>query len=149
MSEHDEFYLLSEELEEYPWNMMDKIYDNEKISIWVSPCGIQKWYFKVFNHDMEKFCRISMTEPKILNYSDEALTLSNNDIDEIIYALTNNVIEDETGWFWLINEDETGWFWLINEYNMVGTDFPIPEDLPMPDYNLLKSVPAQRINLIF
>lgn len=128
MNEYDEFYLLSEELEECPWNLMSKIYNNEKISIWVSPCAIQLWYFKVFNHNIDKFCRISMTEPKILNYPDETLILDSNDIDEIIYALTNN-----------ITENKSGWYWLIYEYNIVGTDFPIPEDLVMPDYNLLKS----------
>lgn len=107
---------------------MSKIYNNEKISIWASPCEINRWYFKVFNHNIDKFCRISMTEPEILNYPDETLILDSNDIDEIIYALTNNIIENKSGWHWL-----------IYEYNIVGTDFPIPEDLVMPDYNLLKS----------
>lgn len=133
--EFDEYYLLSEELKECPWDLMDKIYVGKDISIWTSPSVLDLWYFKVFNHDVDRFCRISMTEPKVLSYPDETLTLSDNNIDEIIYALTNNILKDETGWFWL-----------INEYNAVGTDFPIPEDLPMPDYNLLKSVPAQRVN---
>ena len=40
-----------------------------------------------------------MTEPKILNYPDETLILDSNDIDEIIYALTNNIIENKSGWY--------------------------------------------------
>ena len=122
-----EFYLISEVLDEYPWDMMDRIYDNGKISIWSSPSTEHLWYFKVFDHDRSKFCRISMTEPKILSYLDETLILTRDDVNEIIYALTEFTIHDKNGWYWI-----------IYEYNITGPHFPIPEDLPMPDYSLLK-----------
>lgn len=121
---------VTKRLDEYSAAWMDKIYDNGKISIWSSPHGKEgKWYFKVFDKDVNRFCRISMTEPKILGYNDELLKLDQEDVDDIIWALSNVICNGRTGWYWIIYENNLG---VSNDPNYI-----IPETLAMPNYTQL------------
>lgn len=128
---------ISEILQEYDIDMHSAIKWCNSIYIVSSPNWSKDKIlcFKVFTLDEEQMCRVNMIKPEYLNLEGENLILNHIQINELVHAL------NQPGDFWYGHYD-TLWQAIIAHNNMThygeNNWDPIPMDLPMPDYSLLK-----------
>lgn len=90
----------------------------------------------------ERYCRLSMLEPRYIGYQDESLRLNKEQIDKLYDILTETNtdlylkstgknIPDLTRWQYIIDYNNTIETWLKTSQNFF---VPMPMDLPIPDY---------------
>lgn len=98
------------------------------------------YYFKVFNEETDEFCRISMTEEKIIGADDETLKLGKRDIEDIIDFFNSETCTAGNG----RALGFSNWELLISANNdeAIATKEECPNmyvdnRLPMPDYTKL------------
>ena len=121
----------------------NRVYEDDEMIIYAVTPGHLFWqhslYIKVFTkkyntNEFKNISRISMLKPEYVNCEYKNTILSNKQIDHLILAL-NLLLEDD---------DITTWKLIIKTNNflrrIITNQFcdPIPYDLPIPNYELLK-----------
>lgn len=124
------------------FSLFDILYTDNNMTIYFTPnwsdekilCfGVMKFNKKGGSLSVNKYCRISMTEPKYINAEGEDLVLNKDDIEKIIKILENKYEDtDYTGWEILFN-----WQNFVHEYDNSWKELNY---FPMPDYIRLLEV---------
>lgn len=123
---------------------IEVIYQKDKMKVLLVPNYSEKSlrYFWIIKQN--KFCRISMMEPVYMNFPDENLILTKEEINELIKTL-NTTYTGELNWN-KGNVYKRNWDFLISQLNETQEFYEnlkwikIPKDLPIPDYTLLPTI---------